>query len=330
MRGSGRTKTGFLPDLLDSILGQGRYKFVQPSDGHYGRYDNVSSSWDGMVGMAMNGQVDIVAADLTMTSARAEALEFTVPFLSAKVTTLLKKEKRRGGRHESGRHKYKNVLEMLDNPNFNFMVVRGGSTYKFLERSSIAYQRLIFQRISLNSSLSLVSSYDEGVQKLSESDGHDLGLIAESPAANWRKTKNCKLYTIGNLGEKYYGLAVKRSGSSSAIVKGLSKKLLELQESGMLTLLIDTYFGNTKCYKKEKKLRQEQQSSQSLPPWFRSNQVGGGQGMTPTGYGISVDKAYFGGEGTCNSMKLDVSDIKAAVNDIKREVNNLKTQFAKN
>ena len=81
---------------------------------------------------------------------------------------------------------------------------------------------------------------------------------------------------------------------------------------------------------KEKKLRQQQQSSHSLPPWMRSNHIGGGMGMTPTGYGITVDKAYFGGEGTCNSMKLDVSDIKAAVHDIKRELNNLKARLPNN
>lgn len=81
-----------------------------------------------------------------------------------------------------------------------------------------------------------------------------------------------------------------------------------------------------KKFLKEKKLRE--QSSQSLPPWFRSNDLGGsGMGMTPTGYGISVDKAYFGGEGTCNSMKLDLSDIKAAVHDIKREMNDLKARM---
>lgn len=292
----------------------------------------MASSWDGMIGMVMNGQADLVAADLTMTSERIEALQFTVPYMSAQVTVLLKKEKRRGGRHTegNGRHKYKNVLEMLDNPDFNFMVVNGGSTYKFLEESKIAYQRLIFQRIQANASISVVHSYAEGVAKLNEVDGHDLGLIAESPGANWRKTKDCKLYSVGNLGEKYYGFGVKRSGSSSAVVKGMSKKLLELQQTGELALLLDTYFGNSKCHKKEKKLRQQQQSSHSLPPWMRSNQVGGGIGMTPTGYGITVDKAYFGGEGTCNSMKLDVSDIKAAVHDIKRELNNLKTRLPNN
>jgi len=264
-----------------------------------------------------------------MTTKRHEVLEFTVPFMAAQVTVLLKKEKRhggRGGRHGggNGRHKYKNVLEMLDNPNFLFMTVNGGSTFNLLKNSKIAYQRQIFQRMQANASMSIVGSYDEGIQRLAETDGHDLGLIAESPGANYRKSKNCKLYSVGNLAEKYYGLAVKRSGSSSAVVKDLSKKILELQESGLLPVMIDKYFGNSKCHKKEKKLRE--QSSQSLPPWFRSNEMGG-SGMTPTGYGISVDKAYFGGEGTCNSMKLDVSDIKAAVHDIKREMNNLKSRL---
>ena len=101
-----------------------------------------------------------------------------------------------------------------------------------------------------NASTCIVGSYDEAIQKLVDTDGHDLGLIAESPAANYRKTKNCKLYTVGSLAEKYYGLAVKRSGSSSAVVKDLSTKILELQESGMLPVLIDNYFGNSKCYKK--------------------------------------------------------------------------------
>ena len=46
--------------------------------------------------MAVNGQVDMIAADLTITTKRHEALEFTVPFMAAQVTVLLKKEKRRG------------------------------------------------------------------------------------------------------------------------------------------------------------------------------------------------------------------------------------------
>ena len=57
-----------------------------------------------MVGSVISGEADIVAADLTMTSKRADVLHFTVPFMTAHVTVLLKKERRRGGRHgdESG------------------------------------------------------------------------------------------------------------------------------------------------------------------------------------------------------------------------------------
>ena len=104
-------------------------------------------------------------------------------------------------------------------------------------------------------------------------------------------------------------------------------------------IILDSYFfiytyvnAINACLKisQEKKLREQalQQSTHSLPPWFRSGGIDmGGMGMTPTGYGISVDKAYFGGEGTCNSMKLDVSDIKAAVHDMKREMHDLKLRL---
>ena len=96
----------------------------------------------------------------------------------------------------------------------------------------------------------MVTSYNEGAERLIETDGHDLGLIADSPGVNYLKSKNCQLYSVGNLGERFYGLAFKRSRSSSAKVAQLSTKILELQESGMLPLFISTWFGNDKCHKK--------------------------------------------------------------------------------
>ena len=48
--------------------------------------------------MAINGKVDIIASDLTLTYARNRDLHFTTPFMSSKATVLLKKEKRQGGR----------------------------------------------------------------------------------------------------------------------------------------------------------------------------------------------------------------------------------------
>ena len=51
--------------------------------------------------MAINGQVELLAADLTMTVQRSNAVEFTVPFMSARNTVLLKKERRHGRRRGS-------------------------------------------------------------------------------------------------------------------------------------------------------------------------------------------------------------------------------------
>ena len=52
--------------------------------------------------MVLNREIDMIAADLTITSQRHEVLEFSVPFLSAYVTILLKKERRRDGRLGGG------------------------------------------------------------------------------------------------------------------------------------------------------------------------------------------------------------------------------------
>ena len=95
-----------------------------------------------------------------------------------------------------------------------------------------------------------MNSYAEGVARLVHPDEHDIGLIMESTAANYQKTLNCKLYTVGNIAERYYGLGVKRSRSSASTVKDLSKKILEVHETGELPVLIDKYFGKSKCYKK--------------------------------------------------------------------------------
>jgi len=312
MRGSGIGNKGFMADLMDEIYGAGAYEFLQPPDGRYGRLDQ--GSWNGMIGEALNGNVDIIAADLTITAERAKVLEFTVPFMSAYTTIISRKPERRGSRHGYGgrhqKHKYRNVLEMLDNPSFKFMTVNGGSTYSMLKKSKIAYQKQIYQRIQSNVSAYLVSSYNEGIQRLEDSEDHDLGMIAESPRANWYKTKNCDIYTVGNLGERYYGLAVKRSGSPSADIKTLSDKILELQASGKMTLLIDRYFGDSKCYRKER------------GPWQQPD-----MSWSPTGQGMMIDKAYFGGDGSCSSMKWDVSDIKDDMHDIKRQLDDLKTRI---
>ena len=119
---------------MDEIYGAGAYEFLQPPDGRYGRIIFLSKSpidqkfvlptlsnniiclfskgrldqgsWNGMIGEALNGNVDIIAADLTITAERAKVLEFTVPFMSAYTTIISRKPERRENRHGyGGRHR---------------------------------------------------------------------------------------------------------------------------------------------------------------------------------------------------------------------------------
>ena len=45
-----------------------------------------------MIGMLQNGEADMIAADLTVTSKRMEVLDLTMPFMSVPLTVLLRKD----------------------------------------------------------------------------------------------------------------------------------------------------------------------------------------------------------------------------------------------
>ena len=51
------------------------------SDGSYGR-EVTPGRWTGMVGEVVRGEVDMALADLTITSAREAAVDFTLPYMS--------------------------------------------------------------------------------------------------------------------------------------------------------------------------------------------------------------------------------------------------------
>ena len=55
---------------------------------------------------------------------------------------------------------YKNVLEMLDNPNFLFMTVNGGSTYNLLKNSKIAYQKVKICNLSYKEIFRVIKMFE--------------------------------------------------------------------------------------------------------------------------------------------------------------------------
>ncbi|XP_055333782.1 uncharacterized protein LOC129585211 [Paramacrobiotus metropolitanus] len=83
---------GIIPNMLQTLsrVLNFRYKIIFPpsGDNFYGSRD-TNGSWNGMVGMLARGEVEMVAADLTITAEREEVVHFTVPFFEDPITVLL-------------------------------------------------------------------------------------------------------------------------------------------------------------------------------------------------------------------------------------------------
>ncbi|XP_075590538.1 glutamate receptor ionotropic, kainate 2 isoform X2 [Dermatophagoides farinae] len=82
---------GYIIDLveeLSKLLGF-KYIFKLVDDGVYGTNEN--GEWNGLIGEVIKKKADIAVVDLTITSKRAEAVDFTLPFMNTGISILFKK-----------------------------------------------------------------------------------------------------------------------------------------------------------------------------------------------------------------------------------------------
>merc|ERR1712142_826332 len=79
---SGKDKyEGFLLDLVTALADKLGFDFSLEmiGDGRYGRYDSDTGSWSGMIGEVMSGAADMAVVDMTITRAREEVVDFSMP-----------------------------------------------------------------------------------------------------------------------------------------------------------------------------------------------------------------------------------------------------------
>uniref|UniRef100_A0A8C8RLM8 Glutamate receptor n=1 Tax=Pelusios castaneus TaxID=367368 RepID=A0A8C8RLM8_9SAUR len=83
---------GYCLDLLDALakMVHFKYKVTIVKDGRYGSLVS-NGNWTGMVGEILRQEADLAVAPLTITSAREEAVSFTMPFLATGIGILLRK-----------------------------------------------------------------------------------------------------------------------------------------------------------------------------------------------------------------------------------------------
>lgn len=82
---------GYAVDLiheLSRIVGF-KYRFKEVDDGKYGVKEN--GTWTGMIGEVISGKADLAIVDLTITSTREEAVDFTLPFMNTGISILFKR-----------------------------------------------------------------------------------------------------------------------------------------------------------------------------------------------------------------------------------------------
>lgn len=78
---------------LSKIVGF-RYIFKEVEDGKYGvktTHPNGTVTWNGIIGEIVNNVADLAIVDLTITSQREEAVDFTLPFMNTGISILFKK-----------------------------------------------------------------------------------------------------------------------------------------------------------------------------------------------------------------------------------------------
>ncbi|XP_063906337.1 glutamate receptor ionotropic, kainate 2-like isoform X2 [Zophobas morio] len=87
---------GFGIDLIAELskrLGF-NYTFIIREDKKNGDYDETSGEWTGMIGDVISKKADLAIADLTITSERESAVDFTTTFMNLGISILYQKPKR--------------------------------------------------------------------------------------------------------------------------------------------------------------------------------------------------------------------------------------------
>lgn len=84
---------GFGIDLIHelSLMLGFNYTFTIQDDGANGNYNRQKHEWNGMIREILDGRADLAITDLTITSEREEAVDFTMPFMNLGISILYRK-----------------------------------------------------------------------------------------------------------------------------------------------------------------------------------------------------------------------------------------------
>ncbi|ELU06117.1 hypothetical protein CAPTEDRAFT_137115 [Capitella teleta] len=219
---------GFIPDLMQEISEIARFSYEFRLYSRYGAPVG-KGGWNGMVKALIpnednNTEVDIAAADMTITHLRRTVVDFSHPFNDLGLTVL------------------------INHPNeYKYGTIRGGSVYTYLRSVSSGEEfDIIRKHLTSEEGLNgLVNTLDDGLKKVRS---QNYALFMESMNANFQINKRpCDLMTVGEVfGKRSFGMAVPKGAE---VLEELDKAILKLRENGRLERLENKWFiGEGQCW----------------------------------------------------------------------------------
>jgi len=220
---------GFLVDMLKELSKMLDFTFTihENPDKRYGQY--VGGTWNGMIGEVISGEADIALADMTITSTREEAVDFTHPFMFLGLGAL-------GYKGAAPR----SLEQLAEDDSVKVGAFCCGSTAAFFQTTTDPLYQKIYAKMQEDPENMMTNSNEDGVDKVLASRGTYV-YIMESGSIDYEVARNCRLTQAGKtFFPRSYGLAL---APGSPYRKELNKGILTLQESGQMEMLVKKWIG---------------------------------------------------------------------------------------
>jgi len=220
---------GFLVDMmkeLSKMLGF-TFNIHDNPDKRYGQ--NIGGTWNGMIGEVISGEADIALADMTITSTREEAIDFTHPFLYVGLGVL-------GFKGTAP----KSLEDVADDDSVKVGAFCCGSTAMAFQTSTDPVYQKIWAKMQEDPENMMANSNADGVDKVLTSRGTFV-YIMESGSVDYEVARNCRLTQVGKMfWPRSYGLAL---APGSPYREELNRGILRMQETGWMEMLTMKWIG---------------------------------------------------------------------------------------
>ncbi|KAL0117227.1 hypothetical protein PUN28_010223 [Cardiocondyla obscurior] len=82
---------GFAIDIIQEMSKILKFNYTFEVENVYGAFNNQTKKWNGMIGKIIDDKADLAITDLTITSEREQAVDFTSPFMNLGISILYRK-----------------------------------------------------------------------------------------------------------------------------------------------------------------------------------------------------------------------------------------------